>query len=261
MPGAAHGFQKGRRDIMNGPQMTGAPKDFESSYASIAKGKVGDDHSLVAEAKSGHASAFGALYERHCSRIYRTAFRILRNDPDAEDAVQRTFQRAFVSLARFREDSRFSTWVTRIAINEALMLLRQRPRNRALSEKDNDGTCAHFSVDLPDDRPTPEQALAQTELRNAVIHAISELGHNLRVVVLLREVHGLTNAETARRLGLSVAAVKARSFHARRHLREHFERNFAGTRGGFLIESQNREQSRRRHREFGSSEEADQRSR
>lgn len=220
---------------MNAQHIMGVTKDLERSHTYTAKHGGADDRLLVAKAKSGHASAFGALYERHRPRIYRTAFRILRNQQDSEDAVQRSFQRAFTSLARFRGDSSFSTWMTRIAINEALMLLRQRRANRALSGKDNDGTFAYSSLDLPDDRPTPEQALAQAELRSAVTHAISKLRHNLRVVVVLREVHGLTSAEIARRLGLTVAAVKGRTFHARRHLRRHFERKFEGTHAGFLI--------------------------
>ena len=185
-----------------------------------------EDRMLVAEAKSGDAGAFGELYERHRSRIYRASLRILRNEQDAEDAVQRCFQRAFVNLSRFREDSGFSTWVTRIAINEALMMLRQRRPDTQLPRNDNAGPGEYSSVDLSDHRPTPEQALAQLELRSSVIHAVSKLRHNLRVVVLLHELYGLTTAETARRLGLSVAAVKARNFHARRHLRKHFEATF-----------------------------------
>src|SRR5262245_16183611 len=83
-----------------------------------------DEYRLVAEARSGCARAFEGLYERHRAEIYRRAFRILRNQQDAEDAVQRSFQHVFTNLGRFREDSTFSTWLTRIAINEALMLLR-----------------------------------------------------------------------------------------------------------------------------------------
>jgi len=85
-----------------------------------------DECWLVAKAKSGHEDAFGELYKRHKLKAHCTALRILRNQQDAEDAVQRAFQRALVNLERFREDSTFSTWLTRIAINEALMLLRQR---------------------------------------------------------------------------------------------------------------------------------------
>lgn len=181
-----------------------------------------EEQGLVAKAKAGDAEAFGELYERHRCKTHSIAYRILRDYHEAEDAVQRAFQCAFVNLSRFREDSAFSTWVTRIAINEALMMLRHKRTNTRLPE--NEGGGAHSSVDLPDKRPSPEQVFAQTELSSSVIHAVSKLRRSLRVVVVLREIHGLTNAETARHLGLTVAAVKARTFHARRHLRKHFER-------------------------------------
>jgi RNA polymerase sigma-70 factor (ECF subfamily) len=217
---------------MNAQHSMGVTKDLECSDAYIAASPAGDDRWLVAEAKSGHVNAFGVLYELHRSKIYRAAFRILRNQEDAEDAMQRSFQRALTNLARFREDSTFSTWVTRIAINEALMLLRQRRRTRALIETKNDGTDAYSPLDFPDDEPNPEQALTQTELQSTVIHAISKLRHRLRVVVLLRELHGLTSAEVARRLGLTVSAVKARTFDARRQLRRHLERKLKQGRAG-----------------------------
>ncbi len=183
-----------------------------------------DERFLVARAKAGRASAFGELYERHRLKIYRTAYRILRNQEDAEDSTQRSFQRAFMNLARFREDSAFATWVTRIAINEALMLLRQRRANPSLSEDKSHGHEESPSFDLGDERPGPEELLAKKELRATVAQAISYLRESLRTVVFLHELQGLSSAETARRLGLSVAAVKARAFRARRHLRRHFER-------------------------------------
>jgi RNA polymerase sigma-70 factor, ECF subfamily len=184
-----------------------------------------DEQELVDQAKSGHSSAFGELYERHRLRIYRSAFRILRNEQDAEDAVQQSFQRAFTNLYRFRGDSAFATWVTRIAINEALMMLRRRRVTTPLFETNNDDVNSSSPIELPDNRPTPEQAFAEKESRAVVSHAISRLRKNLRTVALLRELKGLSNAETARRLGLTVTAVKARTFHARRHLRKHLERN------------------------------------
>jgi RNA polymerase sigma-70 factor, ECF subfamily len=181
---------------------------------------------LVAQAKSGHPSAFGELYECHQMRIYRAAFRILRERQDAEDAVQKSFQRAFTNLSRFREDSRFSTWVTRIAINEALMMLRQRRARTSISGTSNDDAQSALAFDPADERPTPEQAAVESERRTAVIKAISCLRKSLRSVVLLREFRGLTSAETARQLGLSVSAVKARTFHARRYLRRQLERKY-----------------------------------
>jgi RNA polymerase sigma-70 factor (ECF subfamily) len=193
----------------------------EGTRGSADKTESTDERSLVAQAKSGGSSAFGELDERHRLRIYRTAFRILRNQQDAEVEAQRSFQGAFTNLSRFREDSTFSTWVTRIAINETLMLLRQRRATTPLSESNDDDGDPHSALDLADERPTPEQALAETELRAIVVQAISHLRASLRIVVLHRELQGLTRAETARRLGLTVSAVKARTYHARRYLRQH----------------------------------------
>src|SRR5262249_29093202 len=202
----------------------------ESPHRSMAKAATIEDCRLVAEAKSGCSSAFEELYERHRAGIHRSALRILRNRQDAEDPVQRSFQRAFTNLRRFRGDSTFSTWLTRIAINEALMLLRQRRANTRPLEGGGDGDYESSAFNLADKGPTPEEALAKKELRGAVIEAISHLRKSLRTVVLLRELRGLTSAETAQHLGLSVAAVKARAFHARRHLRRHLERKLQAPR-------------------------------
>jgi RNA polymerase sigma-70 factor (ECF subfamily) len=197
--------------------------------------EAADDWGLVAQAKSGSSSAFGELYERHRVKVYNTIFRLLRQREDAEDAVQRCFQRAFANLARFRGDSRFSTWVTRIAINEALTLLRQRRANTPPSESSYRKAESPVILNLADEAPTPEQTLAANELSATLVHAISGLRKNLRIVVLLREFQGLTNEETAQRLGLTVAAVKARLVHARRWLRRRLERKLKPTRKDSLI--------------------------
>jgi RNA polymerase sigma-70 factor, ECF subfamily len=220
---------------MNVQEATPLTEPREGTRASAAKAASTDERWLVTQAKSGSSTAFGELYDRHRLRIYHTAFRILRNRQDAEDAVQRSFQRAFTNLCRFREDSTFSTWVTRIAINDALMLLRQRRANTRLQEN-NDDAEAPSVLDSADKGPTPEQALVESELRVAVIHAISRLHKSLRIVVLLRELLGLTSAETARRLGLTVTAVKARTFRARRSLRKYLEPKYGAAGGGFRSE-------------------------
>jgi RNA polymerase sigma-70 factor (ECF subfamily) len=225
-----------RQEVMNVQEVKTIRERQEGAPHSATETASNDERFLVAQAKAGRASAFGELYERHRLKIYRTAYRILRNQEDAEDSAQRSFQRAFTNLNRFREDSAFATWVTRIAINEALMLLRQRRTNTTLSEDNSHGEGQTAFLDLPDEGPTPEEILSANEIRAAVTHAISHLRESLRTVVLLRELQGLTSVETARRLGLSVAAVKARTFHARRHLRRHFERKLRSTRNGFLIE-------------------------
>jgi len=197
-----------------------------------------DEHSLVAKAKSGHADAFGELYRRHRLRAYRTALGILRNHQDAEDAVQRAFQRALVNLERFREDSTFLTWLTRIVINEALMLLRQLRTTKPFLESTMDLYEGSDGVKIANGGPTPEEALCETERRTVLLQAIGRLRENLKVVVLHRELKGLTSVETARLLGLTVTAVKARTSRARRLLRKHLERNFK--RAGALSKLQKR---------------------
>jgi len=198
-----------------------------------------DERLLVAQAKSGSSSAFGQLYERHRPRIYNITYRVLRQSQDAEDAVQRCFQRALTNLARFREDSTFSTWVTRIAINEALMLLRQRRTTVPIAEVGCDDGEAPCLVEFVDRAPSPEQTVAENELRDALTQAVLGLRKNLRAVILLREFRGLTSEETARRLGLTLAAVKARIFHAKRCLRRNLERRLVPVRPGCALARRN----------------------
>jgi RNA polymerase sigma-70 factor, ECF subfamily len=223
---------------MNAQRATSVPEHRQNTNLTQTKTDCTDERSLVAQAKSGHSSAFGELYERHRLTIYRSVLRILRNAHDAEDALQQAFHRAFINLNRFREDSAFSTWVTRIAINEALMMLRRRHLFAATFTSTDDDGNINTPIDQADERPTPEQAFAKNENCAIVADAISRLGKNLRAVALLRELHGLSNAETARRLGLTVTAVKTRTFRARCDLRKHLERRYALGRRGSLIRFQ-----------------------
>ena len=118
-----------------------------------------EDSYLVARRKRGCSTSFGELYERHKRRIQQVALRILGNQQDSEDAVQRAFLRAFTNLQKFREDSTFLTWMTRIALNEALMILRRKPKNMVLpgnAAKEDKGTEPAEVADL---RPTPGASL------------------------------------------------------------------------------------------------------
>ena len=215
---------RGDFGAMNVHQISTLGGPGEIMHSSDANAALTDERLLVSRAKSGCSNAFGELYERHRLKIFRTVLRILGNRQDAEDAVQRSFQRAFTNVGRFREDSTFSTWVTRIAINEALMLLRQRRVSTPLSDSHNENDQTLSALDSRDEHPSPEQLLVKNELQTALLQAISNLRETLRSVILLKELQGLTIAETARRLGLSVSAVKARVFHARRYLRTYLER-------------------------------------
>jgi RNA polymerase sigma-70 factor (ECF subfamily) len=191
-----------------------------------------DERLLVTKAKSGGSGAFGELYERHRTRVYRTAFRILRNAQDAEDAVQRSFQRAFVNLSRFRGDSAFSTWLTRIAMNEALMMLRQRRSDVRFFEYETNEDYEFSVSNFLEGGPTPEEILTERELRAVLIQAVSQLRKSLRSAIL-PQLQGLTMVETARHLGVTVSAVKARMFHAKRQLRQHLERRLQVPQNGF----------------------------
>src|SRR5580692_3001058 len=104
--------------MMNVQEVTASTARSEEVLQSTPESASTDERLLVVQARTGRSSAFGELYERHRLKIHRTALRILRNEEDAEDVAQRAFQRAFTNLYRFRGDSAFSTWVTRIAINE-----------------------------------------------------------------------------------------------------------------------------------------------
>src|SRR2546427_7944064 len=153
-----------------------------------------DERRLVAKAKSGHEDSFGELYRHHRLKAYRTALRILRNQQDAEDAVQRAFQRALLNLKRFRENSTFSTWLTRIAINEALMMLRQRRSKGLLVENGVQTEQGSSALEAADRGPTPEEILCESERRVVLLDAISRLRKSLRVVIHHRELQGLTSA-------------------------------------------------------------------
>jgi RNA polymerase sigma factor (sigma-70 family) len=225
-------FARGRKDKMSAQQVAVVIRGCEFLQGTLANARANDEHMLIAEARSGRSDSFGELYKRHRLKIYHTAFRILRNKEDAEDAAQRSFQRALANLARFREDSTFSTWLTSIAINEALMLLRQRRTSTRFFEGNRDSEYESSAFDVADKSLTPEETLARNELRASVLQAISKLRTNLRAVILL-ELQGLTCLETAQRLGLTLSAVKARTFHARRHLRRHLEQKLRTARIAF----------------------------
>jgi RNA polymerase sigma-70 factor (ECF subfamily) len=183
------------------------------------------EQELVAAAKSGDESAFEILVKRHERKIFLVAFRYTRVREDAEDIVQQTFQKAFVHLQRFEENSSFSTWATRIAINQALMLLRRR---RALSEVPIDDSSSHEestrALELPDAGPDPEVTCVQREEAEILSAAIEQLRPGIRRAIQLRDLKELSVQEAAGHMGLSVTAVKARVFHARRKLRKTLRR-------------------------------------
>jgi RNA polymerase sigma-70 factor, ECF subfamily len=178
-----------------------------------------EEAALILAAKGGDGHAFEILIERYQRRVLAIARRITRTREDAEDVVQQSFQKAFTHLCQFEGRSAFSTWLTRIAISEALMFLR---RNRALHEvfvNDLSGNEETTGMEVPDSNPDPEASYSQREWVGVPSSAINELPYGTRRAIQLREFGERSTAETARILGISVAALKGRMFHGRRKLR------------------------------------------
>jgi RNA polymerase sigma-70 factor (ECF subfamily) len=182
---------------------------------------------VVAEAKSGSNAAFEELVNRYERKIYRLAMRLTGNSQDAEDVLQETFLKAFEHLPDFRQDSRFYTWLVRIAVNEGLMKLRKRRSDKAEPMEDavdEDGQV--MPREFRDWKPNPEQIFSQDEMQEVLLNAARRLPASLRTVFMLRDVEELSTEETAEALNLTPGAVKARLFRARFQLREELSKTF-----------------------------------
>src|SRR5271163_4561963 len=172
-----------------------------------------------------HATDFAMLVERHERSIFFVALRMTRNREDAEDVAQQSFQKAFVHLNSFVGKSSFSTWLTRIAINEALMVLRKiRGWREVLIDDLNENAETAASMEIPAATPDPEASYSRQERQRILSSAMKELTPGMRKTIELRELDELSTRETARAMSLSVSAVKARVFHGRKKLREAIER-------------------------------------
>jgi len=185
-----------------------------------------DEHLLVNAAKGGDVAAFEELVNRYEGKILRLTRNITGNREDAEDAMQDAFLKAYAHLDGFQQDSRFYTWLVRIAANEALMRLRKRrPGQLSLDEpieEDND----LMPRELEDWRPNPEREYAKAELQTLLAEVIEKLEPEYRIALVLRDIEELSTQETADALGLSVANVKSRLLRARLKLREKLNRHF-----------------------------------
>ncbi len=189
-----------------------------------------DDLSLVRLAQKGEFAAFETLVAKYERRIFSLAFRILGQRHDAEEVVQQTFLTIVEHLEGFREEAKFSTWLMRIATNHALALLRKRKTRATLSLVED--TSSESYNDLPHPqfvaqwRETPDKIASQRETRKLLNQALEELGEKYRLVFVLRDVEGMSTAETAEALGISESNVKVRLLRARLMLRERLTRQF-----------------------------------
>jgi RNA polymerase sigma-70 factor, ECF subfamily len=185
-----------------------------------------DESALVAAAKAGDISAFETLVGRYERKIFRLTQNITQNREDAEDAMQEAFLKAFEHLQAFEGNSRFYTWLVRIAVNQALMKLRKRRPNVVSLDEEVDAGEDMVPREVEDWGPSPAERYAQTELSEILTKVIGELDPPFRIVFQLRDIEELSTEETAEALGLTVPAVKSRLLRARLKLRQTLNQYF-----------------------------------
>ena len=190
------------------------------------EGAPEQDAGWIAQVLSGNLDAFEALVRKYDRRIYRVTLAITQHKEDAEDAMQDAFLKALENLGQFAGAARFSTWLTRIAVNEALQRLRKRGRFESLDEPIETGETL-VPQQIEDWRDNPEQQYAKEELRELLEKTIGALPPIYRTVFVLRDVENMSNEETSEALVLSVPAVKSRLLRARLMMRERLSRHFA----------------------------------
>ncbi len=186
-----------------------------------------DESALVSRAKAGDASAFSELVQHYDRRVFRMAKQITQNDDDAEDVLQEAFLKAYTHLDDFQGNSKFYTWIVRIAVNEALMKLRKRRSDRSVPLDE--------PIDTGEDEvpreiavwdENPEETYSREELAELLDQAVQSLKPAYRTVFVLRDIEEMSIEETAEALGLSISAVKSRLLRARLQLREKLTRQF-----------------------------------
>jgi len=202
----------------------------ERSEARAVVGAVSpSDEAIVADVLAGAADRFELLMRRHNQRVYRAVRSILRDEAEVEEAMQEAYVSAFQHLAQFRGGARFSTWLTRIAVHEALYRVR---RARPLVAIEGGGET------MAAEGPSPEERVAGRELVGLLEEAIDGLQESYRSVFVLREVEGMATAEVAEALAISDDAVKQRLHRAKEQLRQHLAARVEAQAGGaFLFEA------------------------
>jgi RNA polymerase sigma-70 factor (ECF subfamily) len=180
------------------------------------------EQSLIARICKGESSLFAKLLKPYERRVYVTALALLRNEADAQDVAQEAILKAFANLRQFRGESKFSTWLIQITVNEARM--RQRKQHSELFEpiaaQPDDGETSYIPRDFADWREIPSEALERREIRALLAKALASLGQKYREVFILRDLEQIGIAETAEVLNISIASVKTRLLRARLMLRD-----------------------------------------
>ena len=189
-----------------------------------------EDRPLVARAREGDFEAFEALVAKYQHILYRLALRIVGRTHDAEEVVQQTLMSVIEHIDGFREEARFSTWMSRIATNHSLALLRKRSRRQTIPLVEDQRNESEDGLPHPGYiaqwRETPDEIASRHETRQLLDEALAELDEKYRLVFVLRDVEGFSTAETAEILEISISNAKVRLLRARLMLRERLTRVF-----------------------------------
>src|SRR5262252_7207770 len=194
---------------------------------SVMSPSIVDESPLVAKAREGDVQAFGDLVRKYEGKIFRLAQHITQNREDAEDVLQETFLKAYEHLDQFQGNSKFYTWIVRIAVNQALMKLRKRKTDKTVSIDETIDTGEDtVAREIAAWDENPEERYSREELNEILESAVEGLAPPYRTVFVLRDIEDLSTEETAEALNLSVPAVKSRLLRARLQLREKLTRYF-----------------------------------
>jgi RNA polymerase sigma-70 factor (ECF subfamily) len=204
-----------------------APAPVPPAVEPVVAHSALEDAELVRRAQSGDTRAFDELVRRYRDKVYRLAFKILRHEEDAAEALQDAFLSAYRGLKNFKAESTFSTWLYRIATNASLMKYRKRRDNHVSLEQSQSHNDDAEPLEVPDWSTQPEGDLLDAETREVMEESVERLPEDLRTVFQRRDVLEESNAEVAEALDLSVAAVKSRLHRARLLLRDRLNRYFA----------------------------------
>ncbi len=194
-----------------------------------------EDDTLVKMAQAGDHDAYAELIRRHKPACMKLALSMLRDREDAEDEIQTAVWKAFEHLNQFQRDSRFSTWLTRIVVNQCLMRIRRQKRARFLYIDDGSANDEISTIELRSTGISPEQNLARREVAEVLENEIRRIPPLLRNVFVLREVQELPMPAVAAQLGISVAAAKSRLLRARTELRERLQKHCGRLGAGTLM--------------------------
>ncbi|MBI3474799.1 MAG: sigma-70 family RNA polymerase sigma factor [Acidobacteria bacterium] len=184
------------------------------------------DLQLVESTRNGDIAAFEELVRRYDCRLLRIAQQVTNNLEDAQEAVQETFLKVFQKLDQFQGNSKFSTWLIRIALNESIMKIRRQRYKYEIPLEYESQDGEHTPMDVADWSPNPEQLYSRAELQEILRKALGGLLPAIRITFVLRDIEGLSIKETASVLGIEQTAVKSRLLRARLQLREKLSKHF-----------------------------------